>query len=291
MTKIQTVAVTGATGQIGAPLVERLLAAGVKVRALTRGGAKANLLSASGAEVRVGTLDDAAFLLESFQGADAVFAMSPPTYGAADFLEAQERVGKAIAHAVEKSGVRRVVNLSSLGAELPTGTGVIEGLHRQEQRLNALRGVEVVHLRPGFFLENVNFFQATIASMDAMVTPLEPTTPVHFVATHDIAKRAAEELLGSGTGVREVLGAETRTMPAFAEAVGRALGRKIAYVSVPYAAATAAMQGAGMSADAARRMTELYAAMNEGRVGGNVVRTEKNTTETTVESFCEQTLR
>jgi uncharacterized protein YbjT (DUF2867 family) len=74
-----------------------------------------------------------------------------------------------------------------LGAEHASGTGVVECLHHLEKKLDALAGVAVVHLRTGFFLENVHFFAATIASMDAIVAPLEASTPVHFVATRDIA--------------------------------------------------------------------------------------------------------
>lgn len=282
-----TVAVTGSTGQIGSQIVQGLLARGVRVVALSRGGEKASVLAKAGADVRIGRPDDVTYLAESFRGVDAVFAMTPPNYGAAAFFEEQLRVGKALADAVVGAGVRRVVHLSSIGAELPSGTGVVEGLHHLERRFDALSGVAVRHLRPGFFLENVNFFRATIASMNAIVTPLVPTTPVHFVATRDIANAAVEELLGDATGVRVLLGAETKTMPEFAAALGRALGREVGYVSVPYDAATAAMQGAGMSAEAARRMTELYRAMNDGRVG-NVGRTADNTTATTVEAFVKE---
>lgn len=284
MTKISTVAVTGATGQVGSELVRILLEKGVKVRALTRGGEKAAKLATLGADVREGKPDDVAYLMEAFRGADAVFAMSPPNYVAAEFLNEQLRVGQAVIDAVVRAGVKRVVHLSSLGAELPSGNGVVEGLHHLENQWNAKPGVSVRHLRPGFFLENVNFFRATIASMGAIVAPLFGTTPVNFIATRDIAKAAAEELLGMETGVRVLLGAETRTMPELAEALSGALGRPIGFVSVPYAAATAAMQSSGMSAEAARRMTELYAAMNEGRIG-SVPRTPANTTATTVEEF------
>lgn len=284
MTKTKTVAVTGATGQIGSQLVRRLLEQGVRVRALSRGGVKADELSKRGADVRIGRPDDAAYLEEAFRGVDAVFAMTPPNYGAAHFFDEQVRTGEAMVKAIRRAGVPRVVHLSSLGAEHASGTGVVEGLHHLEKKLDALEGVAVVHLRPGFFLENVHFFAATIASMDAIVAPLEASTPVHFVATRDIAERAARALLGTHTGVEELLGAETKTMPELARLLGDAVGRPIAFVSVPYAAAAGAMEAAGMSAEAARRMTELYAAMNEGRVGA-VARSASNTTATTVEAF------
>ena len=55
----------------------------------------------------------------------------------------------------ELARVPRVVTLSSVGADLPTGTGPILGLRAMEERFNQIPGIHIVHLRPGYFLENV----------------------------------------------------------------------------------------------------------------------------------------
>ena len=80
--------------------------------------------------------------------------MIPTDYTAPDLGAAQDQLGAAIASAVVSAGVKRIVNLSSIGAHLAAGTGPIAGLHRQEQRLNALGDLDVLHLRPGYFYEN-----------------------------------------------------------------------------------------------------------------------------------------
>lgn len=69
-----TVLVSGATGNVGRPLVEQLLAGGHRVRALTRNPAKANL--PAGAEVVAGNLAETASLSAAFSGVDAVHLIS-----------------------------------------------------------------------------------------------------------------------------------------------------------------------------------------------------------------------
>ena len=80
---------------------------------------------------RTAAFDDARALADAFRGADAVFAMIPPSYGEDDFGGYQDRAG----------------------AQHPEGTGPIQGLHRQEKRLNGAGGLKVVHLRPSYFME------------------------------------------------------------------------------------------------------------------------------------------
>src|SRR5262245_5921746 len=138
-------AITCATGNIGNGIAERLLARGEKVRAIGRNAARLRKLTDAGAEPAIGTVEDASFLKKVFAGARGVFAMIPPNVQSPNPGEEQDRIGTAIAEALAATAPAVVVNLSSVGAELPAGTGPIAGLHRQEQRLNALKGTRVLN--------------------------------------------------------------------------------------------------------------------------------------------------
>src|SRR6202035_2414836 len=85
-----------------------------------------------------------------FSGARAAYLMSPPPKSRED----QERESEAIAKAVTESGLRYAVHLSNCGAQVPEGTGPIAELHSSEQKLNAISGLNVLHLRPAYFMEN-----------------------------------------------------------------------------------------------------------------------------------------
>ncbi len=144
----KTYAIMGATGHIGQVLTQELLQRGHRVKALGRNEDKLNALWAKGAEkVPVDTFEDAATLTKAFEGVDAVFSLIPPGGSEDDLGAYQDKVSAAITEAVKATKVPYVVNLSSLGAQLPDGTGPIKGLYRHEQRLNTLQDTHVLHLR------------------------------------------------------------------------------------------------------------------------------------------------
>jgi uncharacterized protein YbjT (DUF2867 family) len=121
------ITVMGATGHTGKKITEALLKAGERVRALSRSESKLAELTLAGAEVLTGYVSEAAFLTKAFRGADAVYTLLPTDRRAPDYRAEQDRQGEAIVKAIRNSGVRYVVALSSLGADLSAGTGLIAG--------------------------------------------------------------------------------------------------------------------------------------------------------------------
>src|SRR5208282_3028691 len=103
-----------------------------------------------GAQAFIADLSDAVALTKAFSGAHAGYLMLPPIVSRED----QERESDAIAKAARESGLRHAVHLSSYGAHVPEGTGPVTGLHSAEQKLNAIDGLNVLHLRAGYFMEN-----------------------------------------------------------------------------------------------------------------------------------------
>lgn len=121
--------------------------------------------------------------------------MIPPNYTAVNFRKYQKDIGESIACAVSKSGVKHAVNLSSQGAELPGGTGPILGLRDQEQRLNSLSAVNVLHLRPVYFMENLLSNIPLIHQMGIAGSPVRGDQKFAMIATKDIAAKVAEHLI------------------------------------------------------------------------------------------------
>ncbi|TAN42334.1 MAG: NAD-dependent epimerase/dehydratase family protein, partial [Nitrospirae bacterium] len=149
------IVITGATGNIGRKITTSLLSQGRKVRVVGRDAGRLAGFAAQGAETAVGDLRDVPFLTQAFSGATAAFALIPPNVSAADFRAYQNEVGAGIAVAIQNSGVAHIVNLSSQGAHLTEGTGPVKGLHDQEERLNRLPDVNILHVRPTYFMENL----------------------------------------------------------------------------------------------------------------------------------------
>lgn len=286
------VVITGATGHIGKALAERLLQGNAKIRVVGRDAGRLTPFVAKGAEARVGHVEDTPFLIEAFRGARAVFAMIPPNYDAPDMRATQRRLGTSLAEALKTAEVPYAVALSSVGANLPAGTGPIAGLHDFEEVLKTVPGLSTVALRPTFFMENFLFSIPLIKGAGINGSPLRADVSLPLVATRDIAAVAAELLASpafEGFSVREILGPCDHTFPQATSILGSAIGRPdLAYMVFSNEDFRKGLLGAGFSPSVAEAFLEMYDAFNAGRVQSTVNRTSLNTTPTTLEEFARE---
>ncbi|MEW6544273.1 MAG: NAD(P)H-binding protein [Nitrospirota bacterium] len=287
----RTYAIMGASGHIGQVVAERLLAAGHRVRVLGRSADRLKNLAAQGAVPHVGAFDDVEALAEAFTGVDAVFAMIPPDYSTGDHLAFQDRVGSAIAQALQRARVRSVVNLSSLGAHLHERTGPIRGLTKQEGRLDGIEDLQVIHLRPTYFMENLLGSIPTIRSLGVNGSAFRADLPIPMVATRDIGAKAAEflaELRFRGREAFEFAGPRPVTMQEATSVLGRAIGKPdLQYVQFPYGEAEKAMLAAGMKPDVVGLFLEMTRSFNEGLVQPERPMTRDHLGTTAIEQFAE----
>lgn len=285
------ITVMGATGNTGKKIAHALLQSGEQVRALGRSERKLAELESAGAAILSGDAADAAFLTKAFSGADAVFALLAADRRAGDYRAAQAGLGEAMAHAIAHSGVRHVVFLSSLGADVSEGTGPIEGLHAQEGRLRQL-AANVLLLRPTFFYENFHESLGLIKHQAINADAVAPDLPVPMIATRDIAQVAAQALAArdwTGVVVRELLGPRDITFAEATRVIGARIGKPdLQYVQLPYDQMAAALVEAGMAASFAGLYMDMQRALNEGTITPRHGRTAENTTPTRFEDFVDQ---
>ena len=248
--------IAGVTGHVGAVAAGRLLDKKQKVKVIVRDAAKGAPWSKRGAEVAVGLLDDRAFLTGVLKGADGFFTLLPPDMRPPDFYANQVRASDAIAGAVKASGVRNVVMLSSVGADLESGTGPIKWLHYLE---NALRGTGTVlsALRAGYFQENVG--QVLGAARAQGIYPnfgAPHDAPMPMIATLEKPKKSEiVDLHGPAYSVNQVV-----------EKLGAALGKKLQIVDIPEPGWVPALTQAGMPQHVATVFAEMYHGFGSGKI-------------------------
>lgn len=280
--------VLGATGHVGSIVAERLLAARRPVRVVARSADRLKALAAKGAEVLAGSVDDPAFLRRALEGAGAAFVLVPPSL-APGIRALQDRTAAAIGDALEAARVPRAVTLSSVGAHLPSGNGPIAGLHVLEQRLDRIRGLAPLHLRPGYFYENNLGAIGLVKGMGALGGALRGDLPMPHIATRDIGEVAARRLLAldwTGRTVQELHGERDLTMSDVAAALGKAIGKPgMKYVQFPYPDAEKGLVGAGLPAEMAALYMEMSRGFNEGHVRTTQPRTPASTTPTSIEAW------
>jgi len=281
--------ITGATGNTGRVVASQLLDQGKKVRVIGRSAERLQSFVARGAEAFVTDVSDQAALTKAFTGAEGVYAMIPPSMDSQDFRGDQRRASDAIAGALEQAGVKHAVVLSSVGADKPSGTGPVAGLHEFEERLNRIAGLNVVHLRAGYFMENTLGQVGAIGAMGKTAGPLRGDLKLPMIATKDIGNKAAEWLLTldfKGKQTRELLGQRDLSMDEATAIIGKAIENPdLEYVQLPDAMMQPIFVQMGMSANVASLILEMAEALNSGHMRALEQRSARNTTTTSFETF------
>jgi uncharacterized protein YbjT (DUF2867 family) len=284
--------VTGATGNTGRVVANRLLDQGKKVRVIGRNRERLQPFVARGAEAFVADLSDQAAVKQAFAGANAVYAMIPPNVASPDFRAEQRRVTAAIAAALEHAGVGHAVTLSSIGADKETGTGPVVGLHEWEEALNRIAGLNVVHLRAGYFMENTLGQVGAIHAMGKAAGPLRGDLKLPLIATKDIGNAAADSLLTfdfTGKQTRELLGQRDISMNEATSVIGKAIEKPdLEYAQLPDAMMQPIFVQLGMSSNLAEQILEMAHALNSGHMRALEPRTAQNTTATSFETFVKE---
>ena len=189
--------ITGSLGHISKPLTQELVKKGHSVAVISSKPEKQQDIEALGATAAIGTIEDVQFLAETFRGADAVYTMLPPPNFSdpkRDLMELCRTLTNNYAQAIRQAGVKRVVHLSSIGAHLTRGTGVIL-LHRQaEDILSGLPDVTITFMRPVGFYYNLYVFLGGIKATGTMASNYDAEDKIPWVSPLDIAAAIAEEI-------------------------------------------------------------------------------------------------
>jgi uncharacterized protein YbjT (DUF2867 family) len=281
--------ITGATGNTGGVIAEKLLAEGQKVRVVGRDAQRLERFTQKGAEAFIADATNAGALTKAFAGAKAVYAMIPPNIASPDVRAYEESAGDALRAAIEGEGVKYAVVLSSFGADKSHGTGPVAGLHSLEKKLEGISGLNALFLRAGYFMENLLPQAGVIRSIGSMAGPVEEDLPLPMIATRDIGAFAAAALLKldfAGKSTHELQGPGDVTYQEVAKVVGEAIGQAdLAYNHVPAAQLKPVLMQMGMSSNMADLLLEMADALNSGHMKMLEQRSQANTTPTTLEAF------
>jgi uncharacterized protein YbjT (DUF2867 family) len=254
--------ITGSLGNVAKPLAQQLIAEGHDITVISSNESKKSEIESLGAQAAIGSITDLDFLVESFKNADAAFLMTPPNMGGVNIVENTINAGKNYAEAISKTGVKRVVMLSSIGVESPAETGPIKGLHHIEKLYNNLENTSVTFLRAGYFY--INFFNdiPLIQNAGIIGANYPENASVPLVHPVDIAKAAAEELVknSEGKNVRYIVG-DVRQAADFAKVFGTAIGKpELPWIEFKDEDSLNGMLQAGLP----QEMAELYTEMGRG---------------------------
>ena len=231
--KEMNIVLTGSIGNIGKPLTKELVQKGHSVTVISSKEERIGAIEALGAKAAIGSMFDAEFLTETFTGADIVYLME--TMEAAgdmfdkniDFIGKISEIGRHYKTAVERSGVKKIIHLSSIGAHTDKGTGIIVFHYHVEQILKQLPDdIAIKFIRPVGIYFNMFSFISTIKNKGAIVSNWGGDQKEPWVSPLDIADVVAEEIEKpfDGKTVRYVASDEVSPNE-IAKALGESIGK------------------------------------------------------------------
>lgn len=262
--------VTGSLGNISKPLTAALVEKGHTVTVISSKPEKQAAIEALGATAAIGSLEDGDFLTATFSGADAVYCMVPPNNffdPNLDLLAYSRRLGGNYAVAIKASGVKRVVNLSTWGAHLEKGNGILLGAHDIEQILNELpTDVAITHMRPTSFYYNLLGYSQMIKAQGVIAANYGADDIIAWVSPKDIAAAIAEELETpiNGRKVRYVA-SEELTGNETASILGEAIRNPdLKWILTSDEQTLNGLKSVGMNPEIAAGLVEMYAGLHSG---------------------------
>lgn len=271
--RYMNIVITGSIGHIGKPLTTGLIQKGHQVTVITSKTERRSAIEALGAKAAVGTFFDVDFLTQTFTGADVVYLMEAwEGIGSifdnnVDFVAAFNHIGQNYKTAVEQSGVKRVVHLSSIGAHTNQGTGSLY-LHNQvEGILGGLPAdVAIKFIRPVGFYSNLYRSLDAIRNKQAIISTYGGDQKEPWVAAEDIAETIATEMEKpfEGRSIHYVVSDEVSPNE-IAQILGEAIGEpNLKWTVIPSEQMLGNMLAAGMNEWIANGFIAMQAAQGSG---------------------------
>lgn len=283
--------ILGATGTVGSKISEILLNAGHHVKVIARNTDRLEKLRSMGAEAITGDVNNVETLTSAFTDADSAFLILPDNVKAENTRAYQRQVTGNFIEAIKKSGIKHIVNMSSLGSHMHEGNGIMAGTGEQEVRLNQLQEVNVLHIRSAYFMENFLRTIPLVKSKGINGTAADGDHSIPMTATKDVAKIAAGHLADldfEGKRVHAVMGPRNYTMREFTSIVGGSIGiPELQYVQIPFEQAKQVFLGNGFSEDFTDNLLGMAAGIKEG-IFNYQKRDEYAFSPTTAEEFADE---
>jgi uncharacterized protein YbjT (DUF2867 family) len=263
------IVVTGSLGHISKPLTIDLVKKGHRVTVISSNTERQKEIESLGAIAAIGSVEDVPFLTAAFTGADIVYSMVPPgnyLNQGRDLMAEWRGIGNNLARAIEASAVKRVVHLSSIGAHLEKGSGIIIGHHDIEVILSKLSDVAFTFMRPVGFYNNLFGFVPMIKKEGLIAANYGAEEQLVWVSPLDIAEAIAEEMETPLVGRKiKYVASDELTGNETAAILGAAIGKPdLKWRLISDEQRQKVLEAVGLNADIAAGLVEMFSSQHSG---------------------------
>jgi len=291
--------ITGSLGHISKPLAQELVQTGHEVTVISSNPNKQKDIESIGATAAIGSVEDVSFLAKTFTGADAVYTMLPPfKFQENPNIDAREEARRLTSNyvaAIQQSGVKKVIHLSSIGAHTDKGNGLLAFHFVAEQVLKQLpEDVTITFMRPVGFYYNLYQFMDIVkgegflkgfvglfltlrhygltgllqGKMGLIVSNYGAEDKMPWVSPFDIATAISEELTSTFEGRKaRYVASEDLTCNQIATILGTAVGKPyLKWVTISDKQMLDALLKYKMPLSLANDITEMNASQRNGGI-------------------------
>lgn len=265
------IVLTGSLGNISKPLATELIAKGHRVTVISSNADKQKSIETLGAKPAIGTVGDLDFLSKTFQNADAVYCMETFDFfdPDLDYVQYVSRIAHNYKQAIERSGVKKVVHLSSIGAHTSEGVGILKFHHLAENIMRQLaEDVVIKFIRPVGFYVNLYAQIPNIRSQNSIVSNFGTEKKEPWVSPLDIADAIAEELETPFTTRKtRYVASDEVSAHEIAEALGNAIGKPgLTWITISDEAYLKGLLSVGMNQQIAKDYVAMQSAQRTGSI-------------------------
>jgi uncharacterized protein YbjT (DUF2867 family) len=255
---IDTILVTGATGNVGSQVVKQLSSFSGIVRAAVQSKNRADDIKNTKAELVEMNYNKSKTIEAAFRGIQKLFLLTP-------FVPDMLEMSKNLIREAKKANVNHIVKQSAFGSDLEDGI-TMNKLHRQVEEAIKSSGINYTFLRPMSFMQNYLGLSSSIKSQGVFYAPLLDSR-TSFVDVRDIAAVAVEALTKSGheNKAYNITGPEAVSNYDIANILSKTTGRKISYVNISDDDARKGMKENGMQEWTINALMDLYNFQKAGK--------------------------
>lgn len=259
--------ILGAGGQVGSHVATLLESKGQAVRRVFHHAPQQMATKAGKSEVAIADYLDIASLVKAFRGGNTVLLLTPESMTSKDMLADAKNVFCNYKAALKESGIRRVIGLSSGGAQLTPGVGTLQLYAMLEEVLQEV-SIETYIVRPAYYYSNWAMYLGTAQSDGILPTFFPIDMAIPMIAPKDVAAFIANMMEnGAAHGISEITGPALYTPMEIAQFMGDAFGREVMAVQIPKNDWLPGLLQAGFSHSSAEYLLGMTQAVIDGKTG------------------------
>lgn len=287
---MRKIAIAAAAGNIGSRVAKQIASHGATPLLLGQNLKRLDDLKVSGGFPIVTDIGNMEQVVEATKGAEALFWLVPPVLTKPSLKEWYQKVIDAGIAAVNQNKIKRVVLISSLGASSSPNLGTVGYCGEMEVTFDQL-DVNVLALRPGYFMENFISQAKDIREKGTFTFPFDGEHDIPFISTDDIADVATRYLLDetwAGYWKLNLMGPENITLKEAALRLGAFMGKPINYIQQSSEEVKAQLDSWGLTKSVQQELIDLFYVLGDANGAYATPRTTEASTATRFEQFLDR---